>query len=302
MVMPLDPLLPQFATERIETVRRAIFTALEQRVVGDHADDKRAAVMSAAGPRWFDESRSIHRIHSNASMFIGGMRALLLQSLHPLAMTGVARHSQYRSDPWGRLQRTADFLAATTFGPADVAEQAVRRVIAVHSRVKGTATDGRQYSAADPHLLRWVHVAEVDSFVAAHRAYGAETLSESDYDDYVADMAVVARKLGVPAPPLTVRGLHDQLTSFRPELRSTPESRDASKYLLLQPPLDLAARVPYSLIASAAVAILPAWARWELRVPFTPLTDRLVLRPVGQAVAGTIRWAMSPERPVQVVD
>lgn len=289
--LPVTPLLPGQLNERIESLRLAIRRALQDRVIGDDADVKRLSVLTSPGPRLFDESRPIHRIHSDASMFIGGMRALLLQSLHPLAMTGVARHSNYRSDPWGRLQRTAEFLAATTFGSVDMAEAAIATVKAVHSRVKGVASDGRAYSADDPHLLRWVHVAELDSFIAAHRAYGADSMSVVEYDEYVTDMAVIARKLGVPAPPMTVRGLHDQLTSFRHELHSSPESRDAARYLLLQPPLDVAGRIPYSLIAAAAIAILPAWARVELRLPVLPLTDRLLARPIGSVIAGTIRWA-----------
>lgn len=296
--MPVDALVPEVLRERIESLRMLIRRALQERVIGDEPETKRNEVMLSPGPRWFDESRSIHRIHSDAAMFIGGMRALLLQSLHPLAMTGVARHSNYRSDPWGRLQRTAEFLAATTFGPADMAEQAVEKVKAIHSRVKGRATDGREYSAGDPHLLRWVHVAELDSFIAAHRAYGADTMSTVEYDEYIVDMALIARKLGVPAPPMSLRGLRDQLGSFRSELHSSPESRDAARYLLLQPPLDTWGRIPYSVIAGAAIAILPAWARIELRIPPTPLVDRVIARPLGGVVTGTIRWATSePEVP-----
>jgi uncharacterized protein (DUF2236 family) len=93
---------------------------------------------------------------------------LLLQSLHLLVMAGVAQHSRYREDPWGRLQQTSFFLVATTFGPAQEAERAVARVRGLHRRVHGTAADGRSYAASDPHLLRWVHVAEVDSFLAAY--------------------------------------------------------------------------------------------------------------------------------------
>jgi len=226
-------------------------------------------------------------------MFIGGMRALLFQSLHPLAMAGVAQHSDYRGDPWGRLQRTADFVAATSFAPADVAQRAVDIVVNVHKRVKGTASDGREYSASDPHLLRWVHVAEVDSFIRAHQAYGASPLDTAGYDQYVADMAIIARKLGVPAPPTSVQGLKDQIAQFRPELRGTTESHDAAKYLLLTPPLEFAARVPYSLIAAAAIAILPTWARADLRLPYLPVTEQLVVKPIGQLISSTIRWATS---------
>ena len=106
-------------------------------------------------------------------MFVGGIRALLLQSLHPLAMAGVAGHSGYRGDPWGRLQRTSYFLAVTTFGLASDAQAATRRVRAIHERVTGTAPDGRPYAAPDPRLLTWVHIAEADSFLCAHSRSGA---------------------------------------------------------------------------------------------------------------------------------
>lgn len=285
--------LPAALSDRVESVRLAIAGALRDRVIGDNADEKREAIMMAPGPRWFDDSRPIHIIHSDASMFIGGMRAILFQSLHPLAMAGVAQHSDYRNDPWGRLQRTADFLASTSFAPADVAQRAVDTVVAVHKRVSGFASDGRPYSASDPHLLRWVHIAEVDSFIRAHKAYGAQTLDETAYDGYVEDMAVIARKLGVPAPPTSVQGLRDQIRQFRPELHGTQESRDAAKYLLIEPPLEFVARIPYSLIAASAVAILPAWARADLRLPYLPVTERVVVKPIGQLISSTIRWATS---------
>jgi uncharacterized protein (DUF2236 family) len=287
------PEIPAPLASQVTVVREAIANALRDRVIGDNADAKRDAIMFAPGPRWFGEDRPLRRVHSDSSMFIGGMRALLFQSLHPLAMAGVAQHSDYRNDPWGRLQRTADFLAATSFGPADVAQQTIERIKAVHTRVTGTASDGRAYSASDPHLLRWVHVAEVDSFLVAHQTYGANPLTPSECDDYVEDMAVIARALGVPAPPTSGQGLRDQINMFRHELHGTPESRDVARYLLIEPPLDMVSRIPYSLIGAAAVAILPAWARADLRVPYLPLTERVVVKPIGTLVASTIRWATS---------
>ena len=102
-------------------------------------------------------------------MFIGGLSALLLQSLHPLAMAGVDQHSGFRGDPWGRLARTSHFLAVTTFGSAADAEAEIAQVRAVHRRVRGRAPDGRAYAASDPHLLSWVHVAEVEMFLRAYQ-------------------------------------------------------------------------------------------------------------------------------------
>ena len=159
------------------------------------------------GPRWFADDRPIRRVHADASMFVGGLRALLLQSLHPLAMAGVAEHSNYRDDPWGRLQRTSTFLAETTFGSAIDAQRAVDRVRGIHRRVHGIAADGRSYTATDPHLLEWVHVAEADSFLRAYQLYGAAPLDQAGRDAYVADMAEIASRLGVPDPPRTERQL-----------------------------------------------------------------------------------------------
>jgi uncharacterized protein (DUF2236 family) len=210
-------------------------------------------------------------------MFVGGLRALLLQSLHPLAMAGVAQHSDYRHDPWGRLQRTAEFLATTTYGPAPMAERAVATVRAVHNRVHGVAPDGRPYSANDPHLLRWVHVCEVDSFLTAYRRYGAAPLDDDQANEYVHDASVVARALGVNDPPRTVRDLRAELVDFRPELHGT---------------LPLAARAPYTVLAAAAVSLLPMWTRWPLRLPLLPVSEAVLVRPAGHAVTQLIRWSL----------
>jgi uncharacterized protein (DUF2236 family) len=283
--MELDAVLP---------VRSWLADQIRGRVVGDDPEAKMAAIIEAPGPRWFADDAVIRRVHADAAMFIGGLRALLFQSLHPLAMAGVAQHSDYRTDPWGRLQRTADFLAATTYGPVDVAEQAVAQVRAVHRRVTGVASDGRPYAANDPHLLRWVHVAEIDSFLAAHRRYGATPLSDTDADAYVAQMAVVAEALGVTHAPRSVRALRAELADFRPELRGTAEAREAARFLIVSPPLPVAARPPYLALASAAVALLPMWSRWPLRLPWLPVSERLVIRPVGAATTSIIRWSLTP--------
>jgi len=265
---------------------------IREKVVGPDEPRRRAELFDTDEPGWFDDDAPIRRVHADASMFIGGMRALLFQSLHPLAMAGVAEHSDYRRDPWGRLQRTADFLAATTFGPASQAQAAVDRVHRVHRRVVGTGPDGEPYAANDPHLLEWVHIAEVDSFLAAHDRYGEARLIGDDRDRYVADTAVVARALGVEDPPDTEARLRARLAAFRPELRGTRPARAAARYLLLQPPLPLAARAPYSLIAGAAVALMPAWTRVPLRLPWLPVSETIALRPAGEVVTRTIRWAI----------
>ena len=279
----------------LEGVRNWLGGQLRSRVAGDNAEQRAAEILDASGERWFGPDEPIRIVHADASMFIGGLRALLLQSLHPLAMAGVATHSDYRADPWGRLQRTSDFLFATTFGPADQAQRAVDVVHRVHERVTGVASDGRPYAANDPHLLRWVHVAEVDSFLTAFNRHGSQKLSPQLQDRYVANTAVIARALGSEDPPETVAQLRDQLKAFRPELRGTPEAREGAQYLLFKAPLPPAGLAVYGVLAGAAVALLPVWARLPLRLPFLPLTEALALRPAGEALTRTLRWAMAPQ-------
>jgi uncharacterized protein (DUF2236 family) len=265
-------------------------------VAGPDGPANRSRIHDTPGPRWFDNDRPIRRVHGDAAMFVGGLRALLLQSLHPLAMAGVAEHSDYRGDPWGRLQRTSTFLAVTTFGPAADAQRAVDKVRGIHQRVRGVAPDGRPYRASDPHLLEWVHIAEVDSFLLAHRLYGAEPLDQDGRDDYVADTARVASALGVADPPRTESQLQMRIESFRPELAGTAAAREAARFLLVTPPLPLAARAPYGVLAATSVAMLPGWARMPLLLPYFPPIEATVIRVTGRVVVGGIRWALTAGR------
>jgi uncharacterized protein (DUF2236 family) len=214
--------------------------------------------------------------------------------MHPAAMTAVAEHSGYRGDMWGRLARTSRFLAVTTFGTEDDAQQAVDAVRAIHDRVVGALSDGTPYAASDPHLLRWVHVAEVDSFLLAHRVYGAHPLDQAGRDEYVAQTAFVARKLGVLDPPTTEAELAAALEEFRPELTATQHARDAVSFLVWHPPVPLAARPGYAVLMAAAIGLMPVWTRWPLRLPWLPVSERTVVRALGKAATGTVRWALTP--------
>lgn len=282
----------------LASVRRRLGSGLFQLVAGPTGRDNQSRIHGTPGPRWFDPDRPIRRVHGDAAMFVGGLRALLLQSLHPLAMAAVAAHSGYRGDPWGRLQRTSTFLAVTTYGTADDAQAAVDQVRAVHERVRGRAPDGTPYRASDPHLLSWVHIAEVDSFLRCHQRFGDHPLDSAGCDGYIEDTATVARALGVIDPPTNQAELAEQLTAFRSELRGTTEARDAARFLLVQTPLPLLARAPYAVLAATAVSTLPAWARWPLRLPYLPVTEATAIRLGGHSIVGAIRWAMTPPKPV----
>ncbi|MCL3838112.1 oxygenase MpaB family protein [Aeromicrobium duanguangcaii] len=278
----------------IEKVRAQAGSAIFARVAGPEGPRRRERIHGTEGPRRFTPDDPIWRVHADASMFVGGIRALLLQSLHPLAMAGVDQHSGFRGDPWGRLQRTSAFLAETTFGTIEHADRSIGAVRRIHERITGTADDGRPYAASDPHLLRWVHVAEADSFLRAHDRYGAQRLSADERDTYVAQSAVTARLLGATDLPEDVAGLEEALRDYRPELRSTPAAREAARFMLLRPPVPWAIRPPYGLLAAAAVGLLPRWARLPLRVPWLPLTEATAVRAGGAVVTRAIGWAISP--------
>lgn len=282
-----------------DRVRRSIAVALRDRVAGEDNAAKAAVIWDKPGERWFTQSDPIWRVQADASMFVAGIRALLLQSLHPLAMAGVAGHSGYQGDPWGRLQRTSTFLATTTFGTIEDAEAIIAKVRGIHARVRGKAPDGRPYAASDPHLLKWVHVAEADSFLRTHQRYAVSPLTPAEADQYVAQSCVVAARLGVIDPPTTVAGLDAAIDSYRIELEGTAAARDAARFLLLHPPLPLSARPGYGALAGAAVALLPLWARQPLALPYLPLSERAIALPVGGAATGVIRWALKQPRESQ---
>lgn len=279
------------------SARTALALTLRNYIGGPNASAQARAILERPGPRWFDEDRPIRRVHSDTAMFIGGLRALLLQSLHPLAMAAIADYSGYRADPWGRLHRTGHFIGATTFGTVADAERAVTTVRRVHSRITGTAPDGRPYAANDPHLLGWVHVAEVDSFLRAYQRYGASRLTRREIDGYVADMAKIGDALGVIDPPESTAALGATIDGYRAELQGTAAARDAARFLLLTPPIPLAARPAYSILAGAAVADLPLQLRRSLRLPWLPFADALYVRPAGGALTATLRWILSADDP-----
>ena len=235
------------------------------------------------------------RVHGDLpSMVVGGLAALLLQTLHPLAMAGVADHSTYREDAIGRLRRTASFVGATTFGTVDEAEEAIERVREVHRRIHGRAPDGRRYSANDPELLTWVHVAEVHSFLAAARRYGPAHLDAADCDRYFAETAVVARSLGARWVPESADEVDAYFHRVRPELYAGHQAMEARDFLLrgvARRPND---RAVYACIVAAALAVLPRWARAELRIPAPPLVDEVLVTPVARTVLGALRWTIKP--------
>lgn len=193
---------------------------------------------------------------------VGGLRSLLIQALHPLAMAGVAEHSNYRRDPVGRLRRTGEYLAMTIFGDTAQAEAAAARVRRMHRRVKGIdPVTGRPYSADDPEIALWVHCVEVHSFLQSHRVYSWSRLSPQDEDRYFAENVAAAELLGIPARlvPSSVQEMRSYFQAVRPRLCVSHHTRDALEFVL-QPPLSrefLPYAVPLRVMARAAAALVP---------------------------------------------
>jgi uncharacterized protein (DUF2236 family) len=173
---------------------------------------------------------------------VAGLRSLLMQALHPLAMAGVDQHSGWRRDPVGRLAATSAYLATVTFGERAVAEQAAARVRRIHDHVRGVdAVTGRRYAASDPPLLLWVHAAQVDSVLAAGSLVGT-ALSAADSDRYVEEMTAAARES--MAYLLDPPGLDEEIAGFWQDVRD------------------------------AAIAVLPEWARQMYGYSAPPLSPR----------------------------
>ena len=214
------------------------------------------------------------RLSGDLSGVIAGLRALLLQALHPLAMAGVDQHSDWRQDPVGRLAATTAYTTTVTFGERAAVERAAGRVRRIHERVTGTdPVTGRAYAAGDPALLLWVHAALVDSAIVATDLFGTG-LAAADADRYVAEMAIAAELLGVPAGqvPRSTAELAAYLDRTRPELRCTPAAGESMAYLLDPPGLDPDIGEIWQDIRDGAVASLPAWARDLYGYEVPPLT------------------------------
>ncbi|NHB84797.1 DUF2236 domain-containing protein [Tessaracoccus sp. HDW20] len=277
----------------IEKLRHLIGSAIRDKVAGPDPEAREASIWGADGERWHRSDEAIWRINRDAAMYAGGIRALLLQALHPAAMAGVAGHSGYRSDPWGRLQRTGEFIAMTTYGPIPSAEALIGRVRSVHERVRGKTDDGTPYRASDPHLLAWVHVAETQSFLASYQAFGPARLGPGEADAYVASAAPVGELLGAVDLPRTEADLLAVIDAYRPELRVSPAARDTVDFILRTPPVPWPGKLGYWMLAAGAVATLPVWARQMLDLPTSRWFDRLVGLPLGRFATRVAGWAIA---------
>jgi uncharacterized protein (DUF2236 family) len=237
--------------------------------------ERSAAAYAAAVPDhpqddgFFGPASVTWRVASDLSAPVAGLRSLLMQALHPLAMAGVDQHSDWRRDPVGRLAATSAYEAIVTFGDRASATRVAERVRAIHIRVQGVDTvTGQPYAAGDPALLLWVHAALVDSGLAAGRLFGTP-LAAADADAYVREMTIAAELLGVPHEiiPASVAELERYFADVRSELRCTPAAAESMSYLLDPPGLDSDIAELWQDIRDASIATLPDWAIQEYGYP-----------------------------------
>lgn len=226
-------------------------------------------------------------------MLSGGFAALMLQSLHPLAMAGVADFSDYRTDPLGRLNRTARFVTITVFGPVHEAEAALARVRRVHTAVRGTTADGRPYRADDPELLTWVHTAEVSRFLAGHQTFARRPLGPDEADRYFAETAQLAESLGAVGVPRGRAEAAAYLEAMRPQLAATPAALEAVRFLrgFGRDPLE---RIATAILMNAGISLLPDWARRDLGIRRPALVRHCLDRPAARLLGALLVWACGP--------
>jgi len=246
-------------------------------------------------PGLFGPGSATWRVHGDPSMLIGGLSALLLQTLHPLAMAGVAQHSNYREDPLGRLSRTGSFVTGTTYGSTETAERLIKLVKGIHRRVRGTAPDGRPYAASDPDLVAWVHATEVANFLKAHQRFNPFPVRGDQADRYLHEMGVIAERLGAERIPRTRVALRAYFRDLRPELEAGEQCVDAVRFLTApirdgNPMLAAAHQV----VIQAAIGLLPVWARDMLGLRPPSLAQQAVVGPAALALMGTLRLTGEP--------
>ena len=244
-------------------------------------------------------------VHADFGTLVGGIRALLMQALHPGSLTGVKNHSRYESDPLGRLAGTIRWLTVTTFGSKTAVQNEANRVNKLHSRVSGEYTKGTgekvPYQAADKDLLLWVHIAFMESFLVAHQMYSWKAIPQGSFetgaDNYVSQWSVSVAPLGLTKCPMSESELESEIDNFYRSglLVSTADTKRVIEFIK-NPPLPGVARLVYGLLFDAAVLSLRPEFRTLLGLSAKPAW---LIRPATRWTLRLMRSAIGPESPIE---
>lgn len=260
----------------------------------DGAPDWVRSMADGSDVGYFGPGSAPWAVHGSLPTIVGGVRALLMQTLHPGALAGVMQHSRYESDAFGRLAGTTQWLTVVTFGDRAAADRECARVKGLHRKVTGTyeSSQGRiPYAASDPDLLRWVHVAFTDSFLATHEVWGGPI--PGGPDAYVREWAKAGELVGVVDPPRSVAELRSQIADYRPVLRGDAATARTVSFIKNMP-FPLAAKPAYGLLFAGAVSTMPPEHRAHLRLPTVPLT---ITKPVISTLLATLGLVLGPASP-----
>ena len=237
-------------------------------------------------------------IHRDFSTLVGGVRALLMQALHPGSLAGVAQHSRYEQDPLGRLSGTIRWLTVTTFGSVEAVQNEAGRVNRMHTKVSGAYQTAQgetsSYRAADPRLLLWVHIAFMESFLRAHQNYSRAPIP-GGADAYVKLWGKSVAPLGLSDVPTSEQELNQLLDQFSEELIVTEKTKSVINWIR-KAPLPPLTKPVYKLLFYSAVASLEPRFRDLIGIRSAPLW---FLRPVTTNVLGLMRFAIGPESPIE---
>ena len=237
-------------------------------------------------------------IHRDFSTLVGGVRALLMQALHPGSLAGVAQHSRYEQDPLGRLSGTIRWLTITTFGSNQAVKDEAGRVNRMHTRVSGEYQTAQgetsSYKAADPRLLLWVHIAFMESFLRSHQNYSKAPIP-GGADAYVMLWGKSVAPLGLADVPTSEAELNKLLDEFSEELIITDQTRAVIKWIR-NAPLPPLTKPVYKLLFYSAVASLDPRFRELIGIRSAPLW---LLRPITTSLLSLMRFAIGPESPIE---
>jgi uncharacterized protein (DUF2236 family) len=255
-------------------------------------------VAAGEGPGLYLPTDAPWVAHADLATLVGGVRALLMQALHPGSLAGVRSHSRYKDDPLGRLSGTIRWLTITTYGSHEAIAHEANRVNRMHDRVKGEYQNAKEvttsYRAADPELLRWVHIAFMDSFLRSHQTYSRRPLS-GGADSYIRLWSKSVEPLGLTDVPMDEASLVATIAHYRAKLKVTDETRETIQWIK-NPPLPATSKPMYALLFQSALASLGSEYQQMIGLNSLPLA---VLRPITTRVLQLMRFAIGPESPIE---